>query len=65
MEFRLANKESKDCITKLVETGEFDKILQQMFITDKFKDQSVQLKTVVVKPHQGIVCIDYVDLPIG
>ena len=57
MKLVLPDKISKDYLELLVETGVFDEILQDMFITDEFKFQCnmqcIKLTTVVVQPNQG------------
>ena len=57
MKLLLSDKETKDYIELLVETEMFDNILQEMFITDEFKDKcrvySVNLKTEVEVESEG------------
>ena len=54
----LPDKETKNYVKLLVETGKFDEILQEMFITDQFKSKcgvnSVNLQTEVTGQSEGI-----------
>ena len=58
MKILLPDKETKNYVKLLVETGKFDEILQEMFITDRFKSKcgvnSVNLQTEVTGPSEGI-----------
>ena len=57
MKILLPDKKTKDYMEILVETGVFDDILKEMFITDEFKWQcrvkSVNVKTVVLDQSGG------------
>ena len=65
MKLLLSDKETKNYIELLVETDMFDNILQEMFITDEFKDKcrvnSVNLKTEVMGENEGTI----IKLPIS